>query len=220
MENYSIGNSIFVCSFVLSFQCVTATASACSPQKIKQIWNSSRRCYQVPRTVRTFSSKGAKKKPQLSAGSSLKFFTLSVFHINNFSLLGGFGSGLNLAMGKGHKWDGYRLFYTKRLSHGCLELGSARPFDKQWLPLLSINYIPSGTIATPSSPSASSEMLCSSNSSMAMLNQSWRICIPLGAGWGQCQGEGDLSLMKDGGTLQLHHWISMPGTHGSQCQMV
>lgn len=148
---------------------------------------------------------------------------LSVVCISNFSLLGGFGSGFHLTRGRGHKWDGSRLSCTSCLSPGCLELGGARPFDKRHgfhsSPLTTSLLLPMGTTATPLSPSAPSEMLCYSHSSMATLNQSRRVSIPLGAGWEWWQGEGDLPLMKDGGTPQLHHRISTPRTHGFQCQM-
>lgn len=51
----------------------------------------------------------------------------------------------------------------------CLELGDARPFDKDGgfhsSPLATSLLLPMGTVATPSSPSAPSEMLRHSHSS-------------------------------------------------------
>jgi len=97
---------------------------------------------------------------------------------------------------------------------------TAAPFDKHSSPLATSLLLPWGP-SLPLRHLLHHRRCCATAiAGMAVLNQSWRIYIPLGAGWGQWSGKGDLSLMKDGGTPQPHHWISVPRTHGFQCQMV
>lgn len=94
--------------------------------------------------------------------------------------------GLDLTLGKGHKWDGYRLSVS--WNQGVPNLLTRSSFHS--------SPLTSGTLCSPSEPL---RILPYSHSSVATLIHPWRRCIPLRAElWQQIH-----PMM-----VELHHYIT------------